>query len=174
MIFNNMSIPLFALFFFISPKPEVGEIAPLFTGLSTGGKSISLEKQRGSWVVLYFYPKAFTSGCTAESCSLRDRYEILVAHKAKVIGVSFDDIEKQEEFKLAYNLPFDLISDHDKKIARSYDAVGTFGLFAKRKTYIIDPDGRIAYIFQKVDTENHSEEVIAVLETLGENPKQSR
>jgi len=169
LIIINMLIPLFAMLFLLSPKPEVGEIAPLFTGLSTGGKTISLEKYRGSWVVLYFYPKAFTSGCTAQSCSLRDKYEILVAHKAKVIGVSFDDIDLQEKFKTAHNLPFDLISDHDKKIGKLYDTVGVLGLYAKRKTFIIDPDGKIAYIFQKVDTENHAEEVIAVIEKLGEN-----
>ncbi len=166
-----MLIPLFAMLFLLSPKLEVGEIAPQFTGLSTGNKSISLEKYRGSWVVLYFYPKAFTPGCTAESCSLRDKYEILIAKKAKVIGVSFDDIETQEEFKLAHNLPFDLISDHDQKIAKLYDAVGILGLYAKRKTYIIDPDGKIAYIFQKVDTKNHSEEVIAVIEKMDNIPE---
>jgi len=166
MIFINMLIPLFAILFFLSPKLEVGNTAPLFTGLSTGGKSISLEEYRGNWVVLYFYPKAFTSGCTAQSCSLRDKYEVLVANKAKVIGVSFDDIKLQEEFKTAYNLPFDLISDHDKKIAKSYDAVGVLGLYPKRITYIIDPSGKIAYIFKKVDTKNHSEEVIAVIEKL--------
>ena len=171
MIFNNILMSLLTVLLFLSPKLEVGETAPLFTGLSTGGKTISLEKYRGSWVVLYFYPKAFTPGCTAESCSLRDKYEILIAKKAEVIGVSFDDIETQEEFKTAHNLPFDLISDHDKKIAKLYDAVGFLGLYAKRKTYIIGPDGKIAYIFQKIDTKNHSEEVIAVIEKLDEIPE---
>lgn len=166
MIFNNILMSLLTMLLFLSPKLEVGDTAPQFTGLSTGGKSISLEEYRGNWVVLYFYPKAFTSGCTAESCSLRDKYEILVAKKAKVIGVSFDDIELQEEFKTAHNLPFDLISDHDKKIAKLYDAVGLLGLVAKRVTYIIDPEGMIGYIFTKVDTENHSEEVIAVIDKL--------
>jgi len=166
LIFNNILMSLLTMLLFLSPKLEVGDTAPQFTGLSTGGKSISLEEYRGNWVVLYFYPKAFTSGCTAESCSLRDKYEILVAKKAKVIGVSFDDIELQEEFKTAHNLPFDLISDHDKKIAKLYDAVGLLGLVAKRVTYIIDPEGMIGYIFTKVDTENHSEEVIAVIDKL--------
>ncbi len=171
MILINMLIPLFAILFFLSPKLEVGNTAPLFTGLSTGGKSISLDEYRGNWVVLYFYPKAFTSGCTAQSCSLRDKYEVLVANKAKVIGVSFDDIKTQEDFKTAHNLPFDLISDHDKKIAKLYNAVGTLGLYPKRITYIIDPDGKIAYIFKKIDTKNHSEEVIAVIEKLDDKPE---
>lgn len=171
MILINMLVPLFAILFFLSPKLEVGNTAPLFTGLSTGGKSISLEEYRGNWVVLYFYPKSFTSGCTAQACSLRDKYEILVANKAKVIGVSFDDIKRQEDFKTAHNLPFDLISDHDKKIAKKYDAVGTLGLYPKRITYIIDPDGKIAYIFKKIDTKNHSEEVIAVIQKLDDKPE---
>ena len=166
MIINNLLISVMTLSLILSPNLEVGDTAPQFTGLSTGGKSISLDEYRGNWVVLYFYPKAFTSGCTAESCSLRDKYEILVSKKAKVIGVSFDDIELQEDFKTAHNLPFDLISDHDKKIAKLYDAVGTLGLYAKRVTYIIDPEGKIAHIFQKVDTQNHSEEVIAVIDKL--------
>ena len=171
MILNNILVSLLTVLLFLSPKIEVGDTAPQFTGLSTGGKSISLEEYRGNWVVLYFYPKAFTSGCTAQSCSLRYKYEILVAKKAKVIGVSFDDIELQEEFKTAYHLPFDLISDHDKKIAKLYDAVGTLGLYANRKTYIIDPEGKIAHIFKKVDTKNHSEEVIAVIDKMDDIPK---
>lgn len=166
-----MLMSLLTMLLFLSPKIEVGDTAPHFTGLSTGGKSISLEEYRGNWVVLYFYPKAFTSGCTAQSCSLRDKYEILVAKKAKVIGVSFDDIKLQEEFKTAHNLPFDLISDYDKKIAKLYDTVGPLGLYAKRKTYIIDPEGKIAYIFTKIDTQNHSEEVIAVIDKLDDIPE---
>ena len=171
MIFNNILMSMLTVLLFLSPNLEVGDTAPQFTGLSTGGKSISLEEYRGNWVVLYFYPKAFTLGCTDESCSLRDKYEILVAKKAKVIGVSFDDIELQEEFKTAHNLPFDLISDHNKKIAKLYNAVGLLGLVAKRVTYIIDPEGKIAHIFNKVDTENHSEEVIAVIDKLDDIPK---
>ncbi|MCH7955403.1 MAG: peroxiredoxin [Candidatus Marinimicrobia bacterium] len=156
---------LLILLMFLSPsdKPIVGEPAPNFSGLSTGGKTITLEDFKGSWVILYFYPKAFTRGCTIESCGLRDSYAELSKLNAKVIGVSFDDIEKQEEFKKANELPFDLISDKDKSIAKSYDTVGILKLYAKRKTFLIDPEGKLAYIFDKVDTATHPQDIIDVL-----------
>ncbi|TFB12560.1 peroxiredoxin [Candidatus Marinimicrobia bacterium MT.SAG.3] len=151
------------MFLFLSDKPKVGEPAPNFSGLSTGGKTITLEEYKGRWVILYFYPKAFTRGCTIESCGLRDNYAELTKLNAEVIGVSFDDIEKQEEFKKANELPFDLISDKDKSIAKSYNTVGIMGLYAKRKTFLIDPEGKLAYIFDKVDTATHPQDIIDVL-----------
>ena len=156
---------LLILLMFLSPsdRPIVREPAPNFSGLSTGGKTITLEDFKGSWVILYFYPKAFTRGCTIESCGLRDSYAELSKLNAKVIGVSFDDIEKQEEFKKANELPFDLISDKDKSIAKSYDTVGILKLYAKRKTFLIDPEGKLAYIFDKVDTATHPQDIIDVL-----------
>ncbi|TFB11119.1 peroxiredoxin [Candidatus Marinimicrobia bacterium MT.SAG.2] len=151
------------MFLFLSDKPKVGEPAPNFSGLSTGGKTITLDDYKGRWVILYFYPKAFTHGCTIESCGLRDNYAELTKLNAEVIGVSFDDIEKQEEFKKANELPFDLISDKDKSIAKSYDTVGLMNLYAKRKTFLIDPEGKLAYIFDKVDTATHPQDIIDVL-----------
>ena len=160
---NLTLLPIIMMLLFLSDKPKVGEPAPSFSGLSTGGKTITLEDYKGRWVILYFYPKAFTRGCTIESCGLRDNYAELTKLNAEVIGVSFDDIEKQEEFKKANELPFDLISDKDKSIAKSYDTVGLMNLYAKRKTFLIDPEGKLAYIFDKVDTATHPQDIIDVL-----------
>ena len=160
---NLTLLPILMMFLFLSDKPKVSEPAPNFSGLSTGGKTITLEDYKGRWVILYFYPKAFTHGCTIESCGLRDNYAELTKLNAEVIGVSFDDIEKQEEFKKANELPFDLISDKDKSIAKSYDTVGLMNLYAKRKTFLIDPKGKLAYIFDKVDTATHPQDIIDVL-----------
>jgi len=156
-------LPIMMMLLSLSDNPKVGETAPNFSGLSTGGKTITLEEYKGSWVILYFYPKAFTRGCTIESCGFRDNYAELSKLNAKVIGVSFDDIEKQEEFKKVNKLPFDLISDKDKSIAKSYDAVSLIKLYPKRKTFLIDPEGKIAYIFDKVDTGTHPQDIIDLL-----------
>lgn len=160
---NLTLLPILTMFLSLSDSPKVGEPAPNFSGLSTGGKTIALEEYKGSWLILYFYPKAFTHGCTIESCGFRDSYAELSKLNAKVIGVSFDDIELQEDFKKANELPFDLISDGDKSIAESYDSVGLMKLYAKRKTFLIDPEGKIAHIFDKVDTGTHPQDIIDVL-----------
>jgi len=163
---NLTLLPIFLLFLSLSDNPKVGEPAPDFKGLSTGGKTISLEDYKGSWLIIYFYPKAFTRGCTIESCGLRDNYTELSELNAKVIGISFDDIETQEEFKKAHELPFDLISDKDKSIAKSYNAVGLGSLYAKRKSYVIDPQGKLAYIFDKVDASTHPKDIIDLLTAI--------
>ncbi|MDQ7040208.1 MAG: peroxiredoxin [Rhodothermus sp.] len=154
-----------------SDRPKVGEPAPDFEAKATGGKTIRLSDLRGQWVVLYFYPKAFTPGCTTEACTLRDAYEKIRALGAVILGVSLDNLETQERFKAKYNLPFDLISDQDKKIARAYDVLGMGGLYAKRVTFLIDPEGRIAHIFEKVDPARHDREVYETLKQLQESRK---
>ena len=159
-------IPVLTMTIFFSDKPKVGDTAPNFTAVSTGNKTIKLDDYRGSWVVLYFYPKAFTRGCTIESCGFRDNFKELTELNVKILGVSFDDIDKQEEFKKANELPFDLISDSDKSIAESYNSVGLGGFYPKRKTYLIDPSGNIAYIFEKVDTQTHPKDIIKELGNL--------
>ena len=162
-------IPLLTMTIFFSDKPKVGDAAPNFSAVSTGNKTIKLDDYRGSWVVLYFYPKAFTRGCTIESCGFRDNFKELTKLNVVILGVSFDNIEKQEEFKKANELPFDLISDSDKSIAKSYNSVGFAGLYAKRKTFLIDPKGNIAYIFEKVDTGTHPKDIIKELENLAKD-----
>lgn len=151
--------------------PKVGERAPDFEAQATGNKTIRLSDLRGHWVVLYFYPKSFTPGCTTEACTLRDAYGKIQSQGAVILGVSLDNIETQERFKKEYNLPFDLISDHDKKIAKAYGVLGVGGLYAKRVTFLIDPEGRVAHVFEKVDPARHDREVYETLKKLKEMPK---
>lgn len=147
---------------------QVGQAAPDFAAPSTGGGTAKLSDYQGKWLVLYFYPKAFTPGCTKEACSLRDGYEKLGKRGAVVLGVSRDDLETQKKFKAENNLPFELLSDTDKKIATVYDVLG-FGGFYQRRTVLIDPDGKIAHIFYGVSPAQHAEEVNDELRKL-QNP----
>lgn len=163
-----------------SVDPRIGKPAPDFQALATNGKTIKLSDLKGSWVVLYFYPKSFTPGCTAEACALRDSYDkiteigvVLPEDEDKkqgldviILGVSTDSIETQNKFKSEYNLPFDLLSDKEKAISKAYDVLGITGLTAQRKTFIIDPKGDIAYVFDKVDAGKHDQEVMEVLDKL--------
>ena len=116
--------------------------------------------------MLYFYPKADTPGCTKESCSLRDGYEQLQKAGAEILGVSLDTVEAQQKFKDKYKLPFDLVADTDKKVAKAYDALMITGLMTSRVTYLIDPEGKIAHVFDKVDTGAHNSQVLKELERL--------
>ncbi|MEW6365413.1 MAG: peroxiredoxin [Acidobacteriota bacterium] len=144
----------------------VNDLAPDFNAPSTSGETIRLSGLKGSWVVLYFYPKAFTPGCTKESCSLRDGYAYVQKQGAKILGVSLDDIETQTRFKKEYALPFDLISDSKKEISKAYGTLGAMAAYSERKTFIISPDGKIAHIFDKVNVDDHDAEVVAMLEKL--------
>lgn len=145
---------------------QVGDPAPDATVPSTDAKARRLSDLKGSWVVLYFYPKSFTPGCTAESCSLRDGHEALRKLGAVVLGVSVDALETQQNFKAKYSLPFELVSDSSKQMSKAFDTLGVGGLVAQRKTFIINPEGKIAYVFDKVDTGGHDKEVAAVLQKL--------
>ncbi|MEI6563110.1 MAG: peroxiredoxin [bacterium] len=144
----------------------VGAQAPEFMALDSDGRTNKLSDYRGKWVVLYFYPKAFTPGCTTESCSLRDGHASLDELKAVIIGVSLDTVEKQAKFKKEYNLPFILLSDSDKAISRAYDNLALGSLFAKRRTFIISPDGKIAHIIESVKPGSHDKQVADVLKDL--------
>jgi len=146
--------------------PAVGAKAPDFAALATTGTTIKLSDFNGSWVVLYFYPKSFTPGCTAESCSLRDSYTDIQEMDAVILGVSVDDIETQQEFKAKYKLQFDLVSDQDKDISRAFNVLGLAGMYAQRKTFIIDPEGKIAYIFDQVKAKEHDAQVKEILDKL--------
>lgn len=167
-------IPLFFLFIFYTGVPmakaelKVGNKAPDFNAPSTTGKNISLEELKGKWVVLYFYPKSFTPGCTAESCSLRDGYKDIQKMNAVVLGVSLDGIETQKKFKEKYKLSFELLADTEKKISKAYDVLGFGSLYAKRKTFIINPEGKIVHIIDKVTTGSHDTQVLEILRKLQE------
>ena len=146
---------------------KVGDTAPDFTLTDEHGLPVSLKDYRGkSIVVLYFYPKDFTSGCTTEACSFRDDYKLYREKGAVVIGVSLDSVESHLKFSEKYALPFTILSDKGKEAAKAYGVLGMGSLLTKRVTFIIDKNGRITHIFPKVDVKQHSEEVLRAIEQL--------
>jgi peroxiredoxin Q/BCP len=146
---------------------KVGDTAPDFSLLDERGLPVSLKDYLGSQVViLYFYPKDFTPGCTAEACSFRDSYKIYQEKGAVVIGVSVDSVDSHSRFSQRHNLPFSILSDSSKEVARAYGVLGIGGFLARRVTFIIDKKGKIAHIFPKVDVKQHNEEVLGALEEL--------
>ena len=148
------------------PKP--GQAAPSFSLPDQNEKLHSLADYRGQWVVLYFYPKDDTPGCTKEACSFRDDLAHLEKLGAKVVGVSVDDSQSHAQFARKYHLPFPLLADIDGKVADSYGALRNLGLvkIARRYTFLIDPRGDIAKTYLKVDTSRHSQEIIDDLKRL--------
>ena len=148
----------------------VGSPAPAFAAVGTNDRTNRLADLKGKWVVLYFYPKAFTPGCTTEACSLRDGYAEIQKTGATILGVSLDPVARLKEFKQSYQLPFDLLSDADKSVSQSYHVLAFGGLFAERRTFIINPDGAIAYVFESVNTRSHDRQVTEVLKSLQAPP----
>ncbi len=148
-------------------NPAVDDAAPSFELPDQTGKVHTLEDYRGQWVVLYFYPKNNTPGCTTEACEFRDNIFAFKRMNAQIIGVSLDDVDSHKEFAEEYNLPFPLLADTEGELSKAYDVLGYMGTMAKRQTFIINPDGKIAKHYEKVRPDVHSEEVIADLETLG-------
>jgi peroxiredoxin Q/BCP len=148
---------------------KIGDIAPDIQSFDQDGNPISLTSLRGNKVILYFYPKDDTPGCTAEACNLRDNYQILIDKGFKVIGVSADDEKSHKNFSSKYSLPFALISDKAKKVILDYGVWGRKKLYGKeyeginRLTFIIDENGKIAHIFTKVDTKNHTQQILEAL-----------
>ena len=150
---------------------SVGQKAPEFALIDQNGRSHSLRDYHGRWVVLYFYPKNNTPGCTKEACAFRDDYKIIVAHDTQVLGVSIDNQASHAAFVDKYSLPFPLLTDKGGKVARNYRALTSLGplKFAKRHTFIIDPHGNIKKIYRKVDAASHSQQVLADLQLLQSN-----
>jgi len=147
---------------------EKGDPAPLFTSVDHRGSEISLESLRGSKVVLYFYPKDNTPGCTAEACSLRDNYDDLLTAGFHVIGVSPDSIASHEKFGKKYELPFSLISDTEKEICNLYGVWGKKKFMGReyygvhRTTFIIDNEGLIEEVISKVETKTHAIQILSI------------
>ncbi len=153
----------------LAAPPEVGQAAPSFTLLNQAGKPVSLADYRGKWLVLYFYPKDFTSGCTTEAQHFRDAVPTIEAMGVAVVGISEDSVESHAAFEKAYHLNYTLLADDNGKVAAAYDSLyDIFGLakFAKRHTFIIDPAGKIAASFLDVDPAQNPRQVIATLKQL--------
>jgi len=146
--------------------PREGAAAPAFTTTDTNGKKVSLKDLRGHKVVLYFYPKDDTPGCTKEACSFRDEFSQFKKRGIEVLGISPDNEASHKKFTAKYKLPFTLLTDADHEIA---DAYGTYGekkfmgrtyMGVKRTTFLIDEKGKIKKIFEKVKPEEHAREVL--------------
>jgi peroxiredoxin Q/BCP len=147
---------------------QVGNVAPNFSLNDAKGKTHSLDDYRGQYLVLYFYPKNDTPGCTKEACHFRDDMTQLEKLGAKVVGISVDDSKSHEKFAAKYNLPFALLADVDGKVAQSYHALTNLFVIkvAKRYTFLINPDGIISKIYTSVNVSNHSQQIIDDLKVL--------
>lgn len=145
-------------------KPQEGDPAPDFTLVDDTGKLRTLSEFKGKKVVLYFYPKDNTSGCTQEACSLRDNYATFAQHNIVILGISYDSVASHKAFKAAHQLPFTLLSDTKKTVAKKYGAA-TYWFFwtlpvPKRMTFIINEQGVITHILRAVDPTTHTDMVL--------------
>ncbi|MBE8987367.1 peroxiredoxin [Nostoc sp. LEGE 12450] len=139
----------------------VGTDAPAFTAKDTNGNTVSLSNLRGKTVVLYFYPKDDTPGCTKQACSFRDAQAQYQGKDIVILGVSADDEVSHQAFTQKYNLNFPLLADSDKSLITAFDVDG--GGYAKRVTYVIDPNGKITHVDTSVNTTTHASDVLAAL-----------
>lgn len=152
--------------------PKSGSRAPDFTLPDQNGTAHSLGDYQGKWVLLYFYPKDDTPGCTIEACTIRDQFKDFKKIDAIVLGVSTDSVASHKKFAMKYELPFTLLADENKEVVGAY---GVFGekkfmgrtyMGTKRTSFLIDPKGKIAKVYDKVKPEEHAAEVIADLKAL--------
>lgn len=148
---------------------KTGDKAPEFSLISDEGKKVSLKDLKGKKVILYFYPKDDTSGCTAEACSFRDNIKIFQKKNAVVIGVSKDDTKSHQKFKKKYDLPFTLLSDENLDMLKKYDVWKEKSMYGRkymgivRTTYVIDEKGKIEKIFNNVKVDGHIKEILEML-----------
>jgi peroxiredoxin Q/BCP len=148
--------------------PEKGSPAPKFTTVDQSGQGVSLEDFLGTRVVLYFYPKDDTPGCTIEACEFRDEYALLKKSGYEILGVSVDNQDSHRSFAEKYQLPFRLLVDEDKKIVTAYgvwaekNVLGTVKMGTRRVTFVIDEKGLIARVFPNVKPEGHASEILAL------------
>jgi peroxiredoxin Q/BCP len=145
--------------------PEIGKKAPNFSALDENENTVSLSDFTGKKLVLYFYPKDDTPGCTAEACSLRDNYEELLKKGYAILGVSPDEPKKHTKFIAKYNLPFSLLADTDQTVCNAYGVWVEKSMYGRkymgvaRTTFIIDEEGILTEIIEKVDTKNHASQI---------------
>ena len=150
------------------PAPMPGSVAPEFALVSEDGSQVSLRDYRGKWVVLYFYPKDFTSGCTVEAHNFQRDQAEFAKRNAVVLGVSGDSDESHKKFCAKEGLNFKLLSDTGGKVSQQYGSTMEYNgaTYSARNTFIIDPQGKVAKVFEKVNPGGHSEEVLAALASL--------
>jgi len=147
-------------------KLKIGDQAPKIKAVDQNGSTITLDQYRGKKVVLFFYPKDMTSGCTAQACNLSDNYSDLIGKGYDVIGVSCDSVKRHQKFIEKYNLPFNLISDEDKKVVNDYGVwqlkkfMGREYMGIVRTTFIIDENGKIEDVISKVNTKEHYSQIL--------------
>ena len=156
-----------------STLPAVGAPAPAFSVLTDANETLTLDALRGQVVVLYFYPKDDTSGCTVEACEFRDLFPRFDAGRAVVLGVSPDPVKSHVKFKAKYALPFTLLADTEHAVAEAYGVWKEKSMYGRkymgveRTTFVIDREGRVAHVFEKVKPAGHAEAVAAVVADLG-------
>jgi len=156
-----------AWFAYAAELVKVGDVAPDFSVAASDGTTVRLKDYLGKGpIVLYFYPKDDTPGCTKEACGIRDSFAEFKGLNATVFGVSFDSVAAHQQFVTKYKLPFVLLADTDKKIAVAYGVAGTKSLWASRVTFLIDAQGKIARVFPKVSPVEHSAELRQALAEL--------
>lgn len=154
---------------------ELNQPAPDFTLPATGNQTITLSALKGKPVVLYFYPRDNTPGCTNEAIAFRDLYDQFTALGAVILGLSRDSVASHEKFKAKFSLPFDLVSDPDEVACQAYDVMRNKTMYGKpvrgieRSTFLIDADGNIAAIWRKVKVDGHAEAVLAKLREIAKN-----
>ncbi len=156
------SAAMFATVSFAAEAPQVGQMAPGFTLPSQDGSNVSLKDFKGKWVVLYFYPKDKTRGCTIEAHNFQRDQAQYDQKKAVIVGVSVDSVDSHKEFCAEQNLTFKLLADDQKKVVPMYGSMRDNGM-ALRNTFLVDPQGKIAKVWTGVEPEKHSAEVLAAL-----------
>jgi peroxiredoxin Q/BCP len=143
--------------------PQAGQQAPTFTLPSQDGTPVSLDSYKGKWVVLYFYPKDMTQGCTIEAHNFQRDQDKFTSANAVILGVSVDTVDSHKQFCTKDGLSFKLLADSDKKVVKQYGSLAIYRM-AERNTFLINPDGKIVKVWTKVDPSHHSEEVLAALD----------
>lgn len=151
---------------------KIGQKAPAIKLPDQNGKIHELKDYSGQWVLVYFYPKDDTPGCTKEACALRDNFPKFKKLKAVVLGISIDSVKRHEKFATKYELPFTLLADENKEVVEKYGVWAEKSMYGRkymgilRTSFLIDPTGKIAKIYEGVKPEAHAEEVLADLQTL--------
>jgi peroxiredoxin Q/BCP len=151
---------------------EQGSVAPDFTLSDQNGKNHSLSEYRGQWVIVYFYPKDLTPGCTTEACNFRDDFPNFQKLNTVILGISKDSVKRHATFAEKYKLPFLLLSDEDGKVCEKYKVWKEKSMYGKtylgivRSTYLIDPEGKISRVYPKVKVKEHASELLSDLKML--------